>query len=73
MKPNKTKMLSAKYQESFKIAEYPLHQLIHLGRLEIHITPLNPISGRLRYLDRKYAILQGTVKTNNNLCCKDME
>ena len=26
-----------KYQESLKTAEYPLHQLIHLGRLETHI------------------------------------
>ena len=27
-----------KYQESLKIVEYPLHQLIQLGRLEIHIS-----------------------------------
>ena len=26
-----------KYQESLKIVIYPLHQLIRLGRLEIHI------------------------------------
>ena len=27
-----------KYQESFRTAEYPLHQLIRLGRLETHTT-----------------------------------
>ena len=27
-----------KYQESFNMAAFPLHQLIHLGHLEIHIT-----------------------------------
>ena len=27
-----------KYQESLNIAEFPLYQLIHKGRLEIHIT-----------------------------------
>ena len=31
-----------KYQESLKTAEYPLHQLIHLGRLETHIRLWNP-------------------------------
>ena len=30
-----------KYQESLNIAKYPLHQLIHLGCLEIHITLWN--------------------------------
>ena len=36
-----------KYQESFRIAEYPLHQLIRLGRIETHITLSiqNPRSG----------------------------
>ena len=29
---------------SFKIAEYPLHQLLRLGRQEIHIAPSNPMS-----------------------------
>ena len=32
-----TKRICKKYQESLKIVEYPLHQLIRLGRLEIHI------------------------------------
>ena len=27
-----------KYQESLNMVAFPLHQLIHLGRLEIHIT-----------------------------------
>ena len=40
-------MLSAKYQESLKIAGYPLHQLIRQGHLEIHITLSNPKSGSL--------------------------
>ena len=31
-----------KYQESLKTAEYPLHQLMHLGRLEIHMALWNP-------------------------------
>ena len=31
-----------KYQERVKITEYPLHQLIPLGRLEIHIALSNP-------------------------------
>ena len=35
-------MLLAKYQGSLKIEEYPLHQLIRLGRLEIHIALSNP-------------------------------
>ena len=36
-------MLSGKkYQESLKIVEYPLHQLICLGRLMIHIALSNP-------------------------------
>ena len=35
-------MLSAKYQESLRIAEYPLPQLLRLGRLEIHIALSNP-------------------------------
>ena len=30
-----------KYQESLNMAAFPLHQLIHLGRLEIHITLWN--------------------------------
>ena len=29
-------MLSAKMSREFKKAEYPVHQLIRLGRLEIH-------------------------------------
>ena len=35
-------MLLAKYQESLRIAGYPLHQLIRFGHLVIHITLLNP-------------------------------
>ena len=31
-----------KWQKSFKIAEYPLYQLIRLGRQEIHIALSNP-------------------------------
>ena len=31
-----------KYQESLKTAEYPLLQLMHVGRLEIHIRLWNP-------------------------------
>ena len=31
-----------KYQESLKITEYPIHQLIRLGRLEVHIAISNP-------------------------------
>ena len=34
-------MLLAKKKKSLKIVEYPLHQLIRLGCLEIHITLLN--------------------------------
>ena len=42
---NKLKKLicfQQKYQESTKLAEYPLHQLICLGLLEIHIALSNP-------------------------------
>ena len=35
-------MLSAKISREFKIAEYPPHQLIGLGRLEIQIALSNP-------------------------------
>ena len=31
-----------KYQENLKITEYPIHQLIRLGRLEVHIALSNP-------------------------------
>ena len=31
-----------KYQESLKITEYPIHQLIRLGRLEVHVALSNP-------------------------------
>ena len=31
-----------KYQEGLKTAEYPLHQLIRLRRLEFHIALSNP-------------------------------
>ena len=31
-----------KYQESLKITEYPIHRLIRLGRLEVHIALSNP-------------------------------
>ena len=37
-----TKRICKKYQESLKIVEYPLHQLIRLGRLEVHIALSNP-------------------------------
>ena len=35
-------MLSAKMSREFKKAEYPVPQLIRLGRLEIHIALSNP-------------------------------
>ena len=31
-----------KYQENLKIMEYPIHQLIRLGRLEVPIALSNP-------------------------------
>ena len=34
-------MLWCLFQESLKIVEYPLHQLICLGLLEIHVAPSN--------------------------------
>ena len=45
-----------KYQESLKTAEYPLHQLIHLGRLEIHIRLWNP-SINVRILAHCYCVV----------------
>ena len=36
-------MLSAKISREYKIAEYPLHQLVCVGLLEIHIALSNPI------------------------------
>ena len=41
-KLNKTNMLSAKISREYKIAEYPLHQLVCVGLLEIHIALSNP-------------------------------
>ena len=44
------------YQESLKTAEYPLLQLIHLGRLEIHIALWNP-SINVRILAHCYCVV----------------
>ena len=43
-KHRRSNMLSEKISRelSFKIAEYPLHQLLRLGRQEIHIALSNP-------------------------------
>ena len=43
-KHSRSNMLSEKISRelSFKIAEYPLHQLLRLGRQEIHIALSNP-------------------------------
>ena len=45
-----------KYQESLKTAEYPLLQLMHLGRLEIHIALWNP-SINVRILAHCYCVV----------------
>ena len=54
-------MLRRNYQESFKIAEYLLHQLSLLGRLEIHIALSNPFNIDVRILVLCYIVLPSLV------------
>ena len=42
------------FQESLKIVEYPLHQLICLGLLEIHVAPSN--LGQQQFLTQGYCV-----------------
>ena len=59
-----------KYQESTKLAEYPLHQLICLGLLEIHIAFSNPsISVRTFSQGYRVAIVSRSIPD----CELDME
>ena len=43
-KHSRSNKLLEKISRELKIAEYPLHQLLRLGRQEIHIAPSNPMS-----------------------------
>ena len=54
-------MLRRKHQESFKTAEYLLHQLLLLGRLEIHIPLSNPFNVDVRILALCYIVLPSLV------------
>ena len=45
-----------RYQKSFKIAEYLLHQLICLGLLEIHIARLKSQPINVRILSQGYCV-----------------
>ena len=45
-----------KYQESLKIAEYPLHQLIRLDCMEIHMALANPANIDVRILAQGYCV-----------------
>ena len=50
------KIISAKNVMSLKIAEYPLHQLICLGRLEIYIALLKSQPVHVRILPQSYCV-----------------
>ena len=51
-----TKRISAKIIKSLKIAEYPLHPLIRLGRLEIYIALLTSQLVDIRILPLGYCV-----------------
>ena len=51
-----TKRISAKIIKSLKIAEYPLHPLIRLGRLEIYIALLTSQLVDIRILPQGYCV-----------------
>ena len=54
-KPNKT-YFGQKNIKSLKIAEYPLHQLIRLSRLEIHVALLKSQPVDFRILFQGYCV-----------------
>ena len=54
-----------RYQKSFKIAEYLLHQLICLGLLEIHIAHLKSQPINVRILSQGYCVSIVSVLTRD--------